>query len=57
MPTPADKQGVQRLLEMVNYVQKFAPMLSDVTTPLRELTRDDVELLWEENVHGKCSRK
>ena len=42
---------------MVNNVQKCAPMLADVTAPLRELTRDDVEFLWEENVHGKVFKE
>ena len=32
MPVPTDKQGVQRLLGMVNYVQKFAPRLAEITT-------------------------
>ena len=54
MPTPDDKKGVQRLLGMVNYVQKFAPKLSEVTTPLRQLIRDDTEFVWEDAVHGKA---
>ena len=39
MPTPPDKQSIQRLLGMTNYQQKFAPRLSEITTPLRELTK------------------
>ena len=31
MPTPTDKQSIQRLLGMTNYLQKFAPRLSDTT--------------------------
>ena len=42
MPKPDDKQGVQRLLGMVNYVAKFAPNISEVTVPLRELLKKDV---------------
>lgn len=34
MPKPEDRQAVQRLLGMVNYVQKFAPCLSEITTHL-----------------------
>ena len=45
MPTPTDKKGVQRLLGMVNYVQKFAPKLSSVTEPLRQLIRKDTEFV------------
>ena len=35
MPEPHDKKGVQRLLGMVNYVGKFVPNLSEVTSQLR----------------------
>ena len=41
MPAPSDKQGVQRFLGMTNYLQKFAPKLSEITTPLRELIKSD----------------
>ena len=44
MLRPTDKAGVQRLLGMVNYVSKFIPNLSDLTTPLRQLLHQDV--LW-----------
>ena len=39
---------------MVNYVQKFAPRLAEITTPLRELTKKDNEFIWEEHIHGKA---
>ena len=52
MPAPTDKQGVRRLLGMTNYLQRFAPKLSEVTTPLRDLTKTDTEFLWEEKIHG-----
>ena len=48
MPKPEDKQGVQRLLGMVNYVAKFAPNISEVTAPLRELLKKDVAWHWTE---------
>ena len=54
MPDPSDKQGVLRILGMANYVQKFAPNLSELTTPLRELIKKDTEFFWDEHVHGKC---
>ena len=47
MPKPTDKQGVQRLLGMVNYVQMFAPKLSEITEPLRQLIRKDTEFHWD----------
>ena len=53
MPVPTDKLGVQRLLGMVRYVQKFAPKLAEITTPLRDLIKKGNELIWEEHVHGK----
>ncbi|XP_015763303.1 PREDICTED: uncharacterized protein K02A2.6-like [Acropora digitifera] len=44
MPRPTDKAGVRRLLGMVNYVSKFIPNPSDLTTLLRTLLHQDV--LW-----------
>ena len=57
MPAPTDKQGVQRLLGMVNYVQKFAPKLAEITTPLRELIKKGNAFIWEEQRHGKALEK
>lgn len=56
MPTPTDKKGVQRLLGMVNYVQKFAPRLSSVTEPLRQLIRKDTEFVWD-RTHEECVKE
>ena len=39
MPSPTDKEAVQRLLGMTNYLQRFAPVLADATKPLRELLK------------------
>ena len=52
MPTPTDKRSIQRLLGMTNYLHKFAPRLSEITTPLRELTKKDNGFLWDDQVHG-----
>ena len=54
MPIPTDKQGVQRLLGMVNFVQKFAPRLAEIITPLRDLIKKGNEFKWDEHVHGKA---
>ena len=54
MPIPTDKQGVQRLLGMVNFVQKFASRLAEITTPLRDLIKKGNEFKWDEHVHGKA---
>ena len=48
MPRPTDKAGVQRLLGMLNYVSKFVPNMSDLTTPLRQLLDKDVVWHWHE---------
>ena len=48
MPASTDKAGVQRPLDMVQYLSKFLPNLSDMTKPLRELTQQDVEWCWED---------
>ena len=57
MPAPTDKQRVQRILGMINYLQKFAPDLADLVNPLRELVKKENEFVWEQEVHGKCLEK
>ena len=54
MPAPANKQDVRRLLGTVNYLQKFAPNLSDLTAPLRELLKEANSFQWSEQVEGQC---
>ena len=48
MPEPHDKKGVQSLLGMVNYVGKFVPNLSEITSPQRVLLKNDVAWHWSE---------
>ena len=40
--------GVQRLLGMVQYLYKFLPHLSDLTKPLQDLTKKDIEWVWDD---------
>jgi len=54
MPPPMDKAGVQTVLAMINYVQKFAPNLADLAKPLTELVKKDNEFVWDKEVHGQC---
>ena len=54
MPTPKDRQAVQRLLGMVNFVQRFLPNLSETTSTLRDLLKSDTLFQWDEQVHGKA---
>ena len=48
MPPPTDKLGVQRLLGLAQYLSKFLPHLSDATKPLRDLTQNNVQWVWDE---------
>lgn len=57
MPTPTDKQSVQRLLGAATFVARFLPNFSDTTKCLRELTHKNVEFVWDDTVHGVAFRK
>ena len=48
MPAPVDAAGVRILLGMIQYLEKFMPNLSQLTSPLRKLTHTDVEWSWGE---------
>lgn len=39
MPSPQNKQDVKRFLGMVNYLQRYAPNLSQATAPLRDFLK------------------
>ena len=47
MPDPTDKEGVRRLIGMVNYLTPFIPNKAEVIAPLRALLRNDVPFHWE----------
>ncbi|XP_053376863.1 uncharacterized protein K02A2.6-like [Mercenaria mercenaria] len=47
MPSPTTKSELQTVLGMVTYLQRFAPNLSEITTPLRQLLSKDVEFRWD----------
>ncbi|XP_033106768.1 uncharacterized protein LOC117108748 [Anneissia japonica] len=49
MPRPENKQELQRFLGMVTFRAKFVPDLSSITAPLRNLTKDQNEWMWEES--------
>lgn len=53
MPTPQNKHDAKRLLGMLNYLQKFAPNLSEVTAPMRELPREENHFLGDQEVQGR----
>ena len=47
MPPPTSKSELQTVLGMVTYLQRFAPNLSEITAPLRQLLSKDVEFSWD----------
>lgn len=46
MPTPSCKQDLQRLLGMINYLSKYIPNMSELTSLLRSLLKKDVPWSW-----------
>ena len=46
IPTPACKQDLQRLFGMINYLSKYIPNMSELTTPLWSLLKGDVSWAW-----------
>ena len=53
MPPSTDKQGLRRLMEMVNYLQKFTSGLSEVTKLMRDLLKENVKFVCDKGVHGE----
>ena len=47
MPSPTNKGELESVLGMLIYLSAFAPMLSDMTAPLRELTRRNTVFKWD----------
>ena len=48
MTPPTDKLGVQRLLGLAQYLAKFLLNLFHITKPLRDLTQNDVQFVWQD---------
>jgi hypothetical protein len=49
MPTPQNKEELQRFLGLMTYVGNFIPNLSSLAAPLRDLIKTDVPYIWEED--------
>ena len=47
MPPPNDIAAMQCLLGLAQYLGKFMPHFSDITKPLREITRKDADWIWD----------
>jgi hypothetical protein len=48
MPRPLSKTELESFLGMINYLSRYAPKLSEVTAPLRELTKKSTTFEWNE---------
>ena len=51
MPFPKDVAAVQRLLGLAQYLSNLLPHLSDMTKPLRELTKKEIPWRWDATQH------
>jgi len=49
MPTPQDKEDLQRFLGMMTYLSPYIPKYSDKAAILRDLTKSDVPFVWHED--------
>ena len=47
MPTPDSKKGVEHFLGCLQYLSHFLLQLSDVATPLRQLTEQSAIFTWQ----------
>ena len=47
MPTPANREDLQRFLGAVTYLSKFIPNMPQKSAPLRQLLQKDVEWSWD----------
>ena len=47
MPSPQSKSDLETILGMVNYLQRFAPNLAEMTSPLRQLLKKDSIFRWD----------
>lgn len=48
MNEPQSKKELQRFLGMINYVRSFIPNMAEITQPLRELLKLNIEFQWTE---------
>ena len=55
-PAPTTASGVRSFLGMATYWAKFTPKFSDVSAPLRELTKKDKPFHWSEQQERSFQR-
>lgn len=46
METPESKNELETLLGILTYLTKFLPNLAEITSPMIELLRKDIEFIW-----------
>ncbi|XP_066969141.1 uncharacterized protein [Macrobrachium rosenbergii] len=56
LKAPNDVKSLKRFLGMVNYLSKFLPRLSEITQPLRNLEKKNVEWQWNSS-HNEAFSK
>ena len=56
MEPPKNRAELETILGMVNYLSKFAPMLSDVNAPMRHLLKESSEFIWDAQ-HDEAFKK
>ena len=49
MPTPQDREDLQRFIGLMNYLAAYIPHFADKVSPLRELLKKDVPFVWHED--------
>ena len=49
MPTPQDKEDLQRFIGLMNYLVAYIPHFADKVSALREFLKKDVPLVWHED--------
>ncbi len=47
MPTPENKQDIQRFLGTINFLSQYIPNMSNITAPLRQLLKKETQWTWE----------
>ena len=56
MDLPKDVDTMRSFLGLVNYLNRFSPHLAEISAPLREICRQDMEFELTESVHVAFSR-
>ena len=47
MPSPTSKGELETVLGMITYLQRYAPDLAELTSPLRNLLKKGIEFVWD----------